>query len=201
MIPAPQLPPLPSLPEWLRWLGDLPAPFRQTPLGFPGGRVRTGAVVADLFESLFGAPPDPAFLAAFEPSAATGSERNRLALVLAACHLLWHPALRALPLSAPGLSKLLVEELASLAPAFPAAGLDQDEERREELVRRALRAAGHRLPGESEAEAEDRLKQVDSIERRRVLAAAAEREKRSREVREAMAKKAAEEAAAKVSRE
>jgi len=76
-----------------------------------------------------------------------------------------------------------------------------EEERREELVRRALRACAVALPGESDAEREDRLKQVDSLERHRVLAEAAERDKRARAVRDAMAKKAAEEAAAKVSRE
>ena len=39
------------------------------------------------------------------------------------------------------------------------------------------------------------------MERHRVLAEAAQRERRAREVREAMARKAAEEAAAKVTRE
>jgi hypothetical protein len=60
---------------------------------------------------------------------------------------------------------------------------------------------GASLPGESASEAADRLQQVDSVQRRRVLQAAAERERRAREVREAMARKAAEEAAAKVTRE
>ena len=80
-------------------------------------------------------------------------------------------------------------------------GPEQDEERREELIRRATTALGLSLAGESPNEAADRLKQVDSVERRRVLVAAAARERRARQVREAMAKKAAEEAAAKVSRE
>ena len=70
-----------------------------------------------------------------------------------------------------------------------------------ELVRRAFAALGLRLPGESAGEAEDRLAQVDSVERQRLLRAAAEKEKRAREVREMMARRAAEEAAAKVSRE
>jgi hypothetical protein len=64
-----------------------------------------------------------------------------------------------------------------------------------------LRALAVTLPDESLNEAEDRFRQVDSVERRRVLVAAAERERRAREVREAMAKQAAKEAAAKVSRE
>jgi hypothetical protein len=95
----------------------------------------------------------------------------------------------------------LVQELSAVSGIVNVEQLDQDEERREELIRRTLRAVDWLLPGEMRNEADDRLKQVDSIERRRVLLAAAERERRAREVREAMARKAAEEAAAKVSRE
>jgi hypothetical protein len=94
-----------------------------------------------------------------------------------------------------------VQDLAALAVTVPVAALAGDEERREELARRVLAATEVRLPGETAAQAADRLKQVDSVERRRVLAAAAERERRAREVREMMARKASEEAAAKVSRE
>ena len=83
----------------------------------------------------------------------------------------------------------------------PVDALFREEERREELVRRILQATGHTFPGESSAEAEDRLRQLDSVERHRVLEAAAERERRARQVREEMARKAAAEAAAKVSRE
>jgi 3',5'-cyclic AMP phosphodiesterase CpdA len=43
--------------------------------------------------------------------------------------------------------------------------------------------------------------QVDAIERVRILSDAAERERRRREIREAMAKAAAEEAAARIGRE
>jgi len=214
--------PLPPLSEWLRWLGEMPSPFRLAPEGLPGGVVRVSAVVADLFETAFGAPPQGALLDAFRatvptaatvptvatvatvatvPTVPTSAERNRLGFVLVACHLFSHPSLRGRPLSAAGLRTFLVQELASLAHSVSVSSLDSDEERREELVRRALRALGEALPGESASESEDRLRQVDSVERRRVLAAAAEREKRSREVREKMAKKAAEEAAAKVGRE
>ncbi|MFN7145495.1 MAG: hypothetical protein ACK4YP_17100, partial [Myxococcota bacterium] len=75
------------------------------------------------------------------------------------------------------------------------------DERREELVRRCLRAAGRRPGGETMAEADDRFAQVDAIARARVLREAEDRERRSRDVREALARAAAEEAAAKVSRE
>lgn len=192
---------LPPLAEFLRWLNEMPPAFRAAPAGFPGGATPVPAVVADLCDTLYGAPPGDDLLQAFRPANAGKGERNRLLWGLAACHLLWHPALRGRPLPADGLRRLLVQDLAGLAAVTPAERLLDDEERREELVRRAFAALGLRLPGESAKEAEDRLVQVDSVERQRLLRAAAEKEKRAREVREMMARRAAEEAAAKVSRE
>lgn len=191
----------PALPDWMRWVADMPSSFRATPEGFEGGTVRVHAVVADLFETLFGAPPDAAILAACKAGDTGARELNRLRWILAASHVLWHPALRENPGPRNAIERFLVQELPGVAAVLPVDSLARDEDRREELVRRALRASGCALPGESGADAEDRLKQLDSVERYRVLSAAAERERRSREVREAMAKKAVEEAAAKVSRE
>jgi len=193
---------VPPLAEWLRWVAEMPLIFRKAPGAEAGGRARVRAVVSDLLETLHGAPPDPAVLAAFDAAPGGGKrEQNRLGWVLAACHVLWHPAVRAAPPSPQSVEAFLVQELAQLGAAASVDLLDREEDRREELVRRVLRAVRLALPGESPQEAEDRLRQVDSVERQRVLRAAAGREKRSREVREAMARKAAEEAAAKVSRE
>jgi hypothetical protein len=183
----------PPLPELLRHVADMPPAFR--------GDANVRAVVADLIESLSGSAATDRTLAAFDPASPTAAEENRLRWVLAGCHLLWHPAFRAAGVARESLERLLLQDLATISGTVNAAELDRDEERREELVRFALRAIAATLPGESPNEAEDRLRQVDSVERRRVLVAAAERERRAREVREAMAKKAAEEAAAKVSRE
>jgi hypothetical protein len=191
----------PPLSQWLRWVADLPAPFRALPEGFAGGTTRVRAVVADLFETLYGQSAQAPMLRACDAHDTSKAERNRLGWILAASHTLWHPALREAPGPRPAVERLLVEELATVAAVVPLDALLSDEERREELVRRILRAAGRGLPGESAREGEDRLKQVDSVERHRVLSAATAREKRSRKVREAMARKAAEEAAAKVSRE
>jgi hypothetical protein len=191
----------PPLGDWLRWVAEMPAALRAVPEGFPGGTVRVRAVLADVCETVFGAPAGEAFLRACDNHDASKVERNRLGWLLAAGHVLWHPALRAAPGPRPAIERFLVEELAGLAAVAPVDALPSDEERREELVRRALRAAGRTLPGENPREAEDRLKQVDSVERHRVLGQAAERERRGRRVREAMARKAAAEAAAKVSRE
>jgi hypothetical protein len=191
---------VPTLAEMLRFIAEPPPVFRAEPEGFPGGTVRVRAVVADLFE-LLGQTARPEALDAMAPHDFTRPERNRMRLILAAAHLLSHPAFRDLAPLRQSLERLLIQDLSHMAAAVDVEQLDADEERREELLRRTLRAIGASLPGESQAEGEDRFRQVDSVERARVLKAAAEREKRAREVREAMARKAAEEAAAKVTRE
>jgi hypothetical protein len=189
---------LPPLAEFLRWLAEMPPAFKATPAGFKDGAVRVDAVVTDLAETLLGGPPPAGVLENCVPARADRNERNRLRWLLAACHLLWHPELRQRPCPPEGLRRLLVDDLAALAAVEPVDSLLTDEERREELVRLALRALDLRLPGESAGEAEDRLTQVDSVERRRVLKEAAERERRAREVREALlAQQAAQEAAAR----
>jgi hypothetical protein len=191
----------PPLAELLRWMVEMPSAFRADPEGFGEGKVRVRAVVADLFETLFVDPIPTATLAAFDAQDTGNGEKNRLRWILAAAHLLWHPSFRGHPPARASVEKLFVQDLATVASIVKVESLDQEEERREELIRRTLRALDLALPGETPNEANDRLKQVDSVERRRVLLAAADRERRSREVREAMAKKAAQEAAAKVSRE
>src|SRR2546422_1011214 len=70
-----------------------------------------------------------------------------------------------------------------------------------ELVRFCLRNLGLGPAGESVAQAQDRLTTLDSVELRRVLQDTKKAEERARAIREALAKKAAEEAAAKVTRE
>jgi hypothetical protein len=185
----------------LRWIAEIPAVFRATPAGIDDGTTPVDAVVGDLFETLFDERPAADLLQAFRPAANSKAEQNRLHWVLTACHLLWHPALRSRALPRQGLRKLLIQELSSLAAVVPVDRLLDDEERREELIRRVFAELALRLPGETARDSEDRLAQVDSLEQRRLLKAAADKEKRVREVREMMARRAAEEAAAKTSRE
>src|SRR5262245_5745149 len=125
-------PDLPPLAEFLRWLSDLPAVCRDA-----DGRTPVAAVVADLWETLFDRPAPPKLLACFPPAGRGRDDLNRRRWVLAACRLLWHPALRGRPLPAVGLAHFLTDELAALAEVAPAERLADDEERREELVRRA----------------------------------------------------------------
>ena len=97
--------------------------------------------------------------------------------------------------------KFLSEGLDAIAPLVPVEKLVSDPERREELARLALRALGLRPRGESLAEADDRLATLDSVERQRVIEKSRAAEQRARDIREAMKRKAAEEAAARYNRE
>jgi hypothetical protein len=76
-----------------------------------------------------------------------------------------------------------------------------DPKRREEIVRSMLATLELVPEGETEAQADDRLTRVSSAHRKRLLAAAREAEARSELVREALAAKAAQEAADKYTRE
>jgi hypothetical protein len=77
----------------------------------------------------------------------------------------------------------------------------EDVDRREEFIRVALAAVNLRPQGETQIQAEDRLMTVSSFERKRVMEAAKIAEERAAQIREALAKQAALEAANKMSRE
>lgn len=91
-----------------------------------------------------------------------------------------------------------MEELAALVSADV---FVTDPDRREELVRLCLAALGLRPEAESEAQALDRLTTLSSVKREKVIRATKEHLERARQLREAMRRKEAEEAAAKATRE
>ncbi|HEY1052340.1 MAG TPA: hypothetical protein VGE39_21355, partial [Prosthecobacter sp.] len=76
-----------------------------------------------------------------------------------------------------------------------------DPDRREEIVRVALARLHLRPAGETAAQAQDRLTSLSASERQRVIAAARAAEERAQAIREALARKAAEESADKYTRE
>ena len=76
-----------------------------------------------------------------------------------------------------------------------------DGDRREELVRLCLSELGIRPAGETVDEATDRLNTLDSVERVNVVRKTRKAEARARKIREEMARKRAEEAAARYSPE
>jgi hypothetical protein len=83
----------------------------------------------------------------------------------------------------------------------PARKFVTDPERREELARFSLAQLGYRPAGETLAQAQDRLTSLNSAERARVLQASRTAEQRARAIREALARKAAQESADKFTRE
>jgi hypothetical protein len=96
---------------------------------------------------------------------------------------------------------LLAEGLHSIADVVQAPFFVNDQDRREEMVRTCLAGLGLRPAGESIAQAEDRLETQSSVDRLRVIQAARAAEQHAQAIREAMTRQAAEEAAAKYTRE
>lgn len=96
---------------------------------------------------------------------------------------------------------LLTEGLAELSRTINPASTVTDPDRREELARLCLKQLGYRPAGETIEQARDRLNTLDSVERVRVVSQTREAESRARAIRQAMATKRAQEAAARYSPE
>jgi hypothetical protein len=190
----------PLLETLTRRLAECPADFLAEPRIGSAGAVHVAAVVSDVLRDLGGAPLTVDQAAAFQATDAK-KHRNRLSLVLIACWLLhdsWFVRQERFAAPAQEFLSLTLSELASVVKA-PQCVTEPD--RREELARLCLRQLGLRPAGETEAQAQDRLTTLNTAERQRVIRAAREAEARAREIREAMARKAAEEAADKWTRE
>ncbi len=156
------------------------------------------AVVSDLFELLGLELP-----AALDDFAVNKSvqERRRLQITLLLTWLCADETLQAHAKNAALLLQILQQVPAELAKYTTVEQLVSDSDRREELARLTL-ARMQLLPlGESAAQAQDRLNVLSSAERERLVAASRAAEARARLLREAMARRAAEEAADKMGRE
>lgn len=192
--------PEPCLEALLRRLSDCPAEFLLELPAEEADRVTPAAVVEDLLRSLGGGPLAPDEAASFVPSGKAGRVRCRLAMVGA--WLLGEESFS----GRPGLALKAKDFLLELARG-PLSNIHDprafvvDPDRREELARLALFALDLRPAGESASQAEDRLSALDSVETRRTAQESKAAQERARAVLEAMKKKAAEEAAAKPSRE
>jgi hypothetical protein len=205
----------PMLESLTRRLAETPEDFLAEPRIGQRGRVHVAAVVNDLLRNL-GIDARLEQLTAFMsrsnppteevPDAAKGAgeapqERNRLAVTLLLCWLLFDDWFKQ---AKPGLDQmvqLLAIDAAELANRVVPRKFVTDPDRREELARRALARLGFRPSGETLAQAQDRLATLDSTERARVLKAARAAEERARQIREALARKAAQESADKWTRE
>lgn len=195
----------PSLAALVHRLSECPGEFLLEPRveqqsGTFQGTVHADAVAADVITFMGGSLPAVADTKMLRRGRGT-APANHLKVSLVACWLLadqWFEGRRP---CADAVLDLLVTRLAPLADVVPAADFVSDPDRREELVRVCLSAFGLRPSGEGVAEATDRLTALDSVERAKVVREAKRTEARARAIREAMAKKEAEEAAARYGRE
>lgn len=194
--------PGPHLETLTHRLADTPAEFLREPriAGVHNPQaVAVAALVNDILH-LHGTRAPGALLQGFH-GAQVKADRNRLALAMIMCWLLADDWFVARQLAQEDVLQVLGEAARELAAASPAHQYTQDPERREELARIVLVRLGFRPRDESEAQAIDRLSAISGTERRRLLEASRVAEQRSREIREALAKKAAQESADKWSRE
>ena len=162
------------------------------------GVAAVDAVVLDLFDLL--GLEIPGSLEDFGANKPV-QERRRLQITLLLTWLCADETLQAHAKNAALLLQILQQVPAELARYTTVEQLVSDMDRREELARLTL-ARMQLLPlGETAAQAQDRLNVLSSAERERLVAASRAAEVRARELREAMARRAAEEAADKMGRE
>jgi len=188
----------PTLERLLRRLIETPADFLAEPHTADGsGIIRVPAVVSDLLE-LHGGNGMNMDSGAPE---ASPTDRRSAGVTLLLCWLLADPELISQGISSNALLTLLTDGAAELASQNTAAKYRDDSERREEMIRFALARLDMRPSGETVIQAQDRLTTLGSIERNRVLAASRAAEQRARDIREALARQAAQESADKYTRE
>lgn len=191
--------PGPSLEMLTHRLAETPVEFLDEPRIGATGAVHVAALVNDVL-ALHGQRAPAAALAVFTGGDVRG-DRNRLALVMICAWLLADNWFVAAGLAQPRLLSLLQTDMAELAQATAAHKFVNDPDRREELARVVLARLDYRPDGETVAQATDRLSGISGVERRRLLEASRAAEQRAAEIREALARKAAEESADKWSRE
>ena len=200
----------PPLATLLRRIVDTPPDFLAEPKVGDQGVVHVDAVAGDVV-ALLGAPVPRGLLTCFVTTVSTtvsttdsttdSGERNRLSIALLACWICADPWLRVASVKAEELLRALDAVSSDLAPHAPAKSFHTDPERREELARTMLARLDLRPEGEREAQARDRLLSVSAAERKRLVEATRGAVERVRAIREALARKAAEESADKMWRE
>lgn len=191
--------PGPLLERLTHRLAETPVEFLAEPRIGRAGAVSVAALVNDLLHQ-HGARAPEAELARFNGATAS-ADRNRLALVMIGVWLLADEWFLEQKLAQAPLLEVFAEALPELALASPAHQFVNDADRREELARIVLARLDYRPSGETVEQAVDRLSSISGTERKRLLAASRAAEQRARQIREALARKAAEESADKWSRE
>ena len=189
----------PPLERLTHRLTETPADFLDEPLIGTSGRVVVAALVGDVLAQ-FGGQADARLLARFV-SDSPHQDRNRLALVAITIWLVADAWFVDAKIEPSEIAEFLDSTIEELAASNAAHQFVRDPDRREELARTALARLGYRPDGESEAQAVDRLTAICGAERKRLLSASRAAEERAREIREALATKAAQESADKWTRE
>ena len=189
----------PQVADLIHRLSECPDDFLAPPQIGGRGTVSVAAVVGDTLQVL-GAELPKEWTASLLPAQADATAENWLRACLVTCWLASDEALATLVTGAQFLG-FLSDGLHRMANLVRADLLVEDPDRREELGRLFLRAAGVLPAGETVEQAADRLATLDSASRARVEAEARAAEERAREVRAAVERKRAQEAAARASRE
>lgn len=190
----------PFLEALVRRLAETPLEFLAEPRIGNKGAVNVAAVVNDTLLALGQNGLTGSDAQGFQSKDAK-QDRNRLQVALIGAWLLYDEWFRQHPEANVHALDFFKDEVAALSAVTNAQKFISDPDRREELARVALSALGLRPQGETVTQAQDRLTTLNAAERERVIQAARAAEQRAQAVREAMAKKAAEEAAAKAYRE
>ncbi|MBI5031017.1 MAG: hypothetical protein HZB51_10855 [Chloroflexi bacterium] len=190
----------PPLENLVRRLAETPADFLAEPRIGSAGVVPVAAVVSDVLNDLGGATLTRDQARCFDSNDAK-KDRNRLGIALIGCWLLHDDWFRQQRTFANVALNFLTASAGELAAVTPAAKFITDSDRREELARLCLKDLGLRPANETDAQAQDRLSTLSSVERQRVIRAAKVAEERARAIREEMARKAKAEADARMMRE
>lgn len=195
----------PDLFYLLQRLQNCPEEFFRLPvlLSSPknyAGEIYVGAIVNDLLFDL-GVSEDPRKIyESFQMKHSTQNQ-NYLQLVIITSYLLEAPWFTSAKKFGNQAKELLGVKLKNLAGVVEAKEFVLDSERREELVRFCLKELNLKPKGETDNHALDRLTTVNSIERQRLIEESKAAQKRAQELREAIARQEAEEAASKWNRE
>jgi len=187
----------PPLETLLRRLAETPVEFLAEPRIGDKGQVAVTALVNDCCV-YFGAPINKETLAKFITN--DPHRRPLLQITMILTWLLRQSSFQDYGLISEHIQSALIDVPEALG-ASNATIYAEDPERREELARTLLAHLGLLPEGETEKQAADRLVAISATERKRLLNASRAAEKRAREVREALARKAAQESADKWTRE
>jgi hypothetical protein len=185
--------------EWLtRRLTECPADFLR-PLGGKPGQLNLEALVADLLRDHGMAAVAPEDTAVFVQAKSFSERAQRIVAI--SCWLLHDDWFLSRQRFARPVHAFLSQTVPELAAIVRPELVISDGDRREELVRLALRALDLMPAGEAEAAALDRLTTLSSVERKRVAAATRAALEHAERVRKALLEKEAAESAARFARE